>query len=115
MIKRRDFEDLSEFMKLTNSVLYIESKSNYVSEFGEDYIFNNYDEFREKAHRALWRDSYLVKNIKTKEQWLEHKKKMDIFLRHSGLAPLRKRDYLVESIRNPRRAARFVKRKVFGR
>ena len=114
MIRRRDFEDLSEFMKLTNSVLYMDSKSKYVDEFGEDYIFNNYESFRTKIHKSLWRDSYLVKGIKTREQWLEHEKKMDNFLRQKGVLALRKRDYLIGGIRNPRRAARFIKRKIIG-
>ena len=115
MIRRRDFEDLFEFMKLTNSVLYMDSKSKYVDEFGEDYIFNNYESFRTKIHKSLWRDSYLVKGIKTREQWLEHEKKMDNFLRQKGVLALRKRDYLIGGIRNPRRAARFIKRKIIGR
>ena len=114
MIQRRNFEDLSEFMKLTNSVLYMDSKSKYVDEFGEDYIFSNYESFRTKIHKALWRDSYLVKGVKTQDQWLKHKEKMDNYLRRNRLATLRKRDYLIGGIRDPRRAVRFIKRKVMG-
>lgn len=115
MIKGHDFEDLVEFSKLTNNVLYMDSKNSYVNEYKEEYIFNHYESFLTKIHKALWRDAYLVEGIKTKAQWAEYMDRLENFLKQKNVPPVEKRNYLIEGIRHPKRVARFIKRKITGR
>lgn len=109
MIARRDYEDLKHFLQLTNSVLYTNAKNSYIEEFDEDFIYKNHDEFKKRAHRAMWRDSYLVKGVKTEQQWNEYKQRYASFAARDKYASVRKIDLAKRAIKDPRKAASFVK------
>ena len=112
MIVRRDFEDLKQFAKLTNSALYTNKKNNYIDVYDEDYIYNYHDEFSKSIHKAMWGDSYLVKGVETKQQWDEHKQRLNRFLLHRRVKSVGKKAYIKEGIKNPKKVVKLVKRAV---
>lgn len=109
MIARRDYEDLKHFLQLTNSVLYTNAKNSYIEEFDEEYIYQNYDDFKKRIHKAMWRDSYLVKGVNTEQQWDEHKRRYASFAMRDQYNSTKTLDLVKKAIKNPKKAARHLK------
>lgn len=105
MIQRRDLEDLKEFRKLTNSVIYTNAKNNYIDEFDKDYIVKNYEEFRDKINKAMWKGSYLIKGIETDEQWNKYRSHVNKVIR---------RKKVLKAAKNPKRAAKVLAKKILS-
>ena len=109
MIARRDYKDLIEFKRLTNSVLYFNNKEHYVDEFEEDYILKHYEEFLKKIYKAMWRDSYLVKGVTNEEEWMQHKQRLRRMQMKKKIKSVNKMEYIKKGIRHPKKALNKVK------
>lgn len=109
MIERRDFADLIEFSNLTNSVLYTNHKDKYIEKFDEDYIYNHYDEFKNKIHKAMWRDAFLVNGVESEAEWNDFGRRFENFMTRKRITSSNKISYVKKGIKNPKKAARMVK------
>ena len=110
MIARKDYKDLVEFRKLTNSVLYFNKKESYVDEFDENYVYSYYDDFLKKINKAMWKDAYLVKGVKNEKQWNEYKARLEKQLFKRKLKVTNKGHYIKEGIKNPKKVIDVVKK-----
>lgn len=127
LISRRNFEDLYEFSKLTNTTLYTNNKIRFVKFFDEEWIYKNYKKFLEETHKSLWRDSYLINDIKTQKEWDEYKIRFNKFVKERKAkskkrkknksqkkkAPKKtKTQYIIKGIKNPKKAARAIRKRI---
>lgn len=116
MIARRDYVDMVEFSRLSNSVIYTNNKSMYLDSYSEEYIFAQYDEFLDKIHRAMWKDAYIIDGIEEEAQWIQFKERLDAFLNSKvAVPPLRKRDYVKKGVRHPGKAIRVIKNRIVAK
>ena len=46
-------------------------KKNFVKEFSEDYIINNYNSFISEKQKSIWKDAFIIKGCSNEKEYKE--------------------------------------------
>ena len=70
-IQEKNFDDMVHFKDVYLEVLMGTYKKNFVKEFSEDYIINNYNSFISEKQKSIWKDAFIIKGCSNEKEYKE--------------------------------------------